>query len=61
MGDGSGIGECTEYTAYKAKNPGEMALKRALVALGNKANYALFWGGSLTLVDRDCKKYLAKA
>ncbi len=60
VGDGYGLGECLEYEEYKAKNPGNAALRRALIQLGNKIEVDgrvldLFWGG--TAKDRKCSKF----
>lgn len=54
VGDGTGIGECQAYTEYKTKNPGQTALRRALLALGNRPDYELFWGAS---GKRECAKF----
>ena len=52
IGFGMGLGECMEYEQYKAKNPGEGALRRALIQL---PDYPLFWDG--TEKTRKCSKY----
>lgn len=56
IGDGYGIGECTEYTAYAAKRPGDAALRKALKVLGNRQGDTLFWGGLLK--DRLCGRFV---
>jgi|GEM_PF-1553407 len=55
VGDGYGVGECTEFSAYAAKRPGDAALRRALTTLGNRNGNTLFWGGLLK--DRDCGRF----
>lgn len=58
VGDGYGVGECTEFSAYLAKNPSESQKRLALLQLGNHNGNTLFWGGRLK--DRICSKYQAK-
>lgn len=55
IGDGTGIGSCSVFDAYKAKNPGNAALRAALVTLGNRPDCDVFWGGGAK--TRECGKY----
>ncbi len=60
VGDGNGIGKCTPFEEYKAKNPSKQNLRDALRKLGNDPDRDgdLFWGGPE--VDRRCEKYQDK-
>jgi hypothetical protein len=57
VGDGYGLGECKEFIAYKAKNPTDSQLRKALTVLGNRGGNSLFWGGPEK--DRDCSRFIA--
>jgi len=54
IGDGKGIGKCKAYEHYVNKGATTGQLNELLVALGNKANYHVFWGGSEL---RECSKF----
>ena len=56
-GSGQGIGRCKIFEAYRSKNPGKTAIRKALMSLGNDPyqNGDVFTGG--TLVDRNCAKF----
>lgn len=56
IGDGTGIGECQPYEAYKAQGVSAKALDAAFRRLGNK----VFYGGNNGEDDRYCSKFVAK-
>ena len=57
MGDGMGLGACLVFEAYLLKKPKPREIADALVALGNRPDNHLFWGGSPSFINRMCRKY----
>ena len=57
IGFGDGIGRCEEFNTYAAKRPTKYQRDQALIKLGNRAGYDVFWGGDLR--DRRCEKFKA--
>jgi len=58
IGDGSGIGQCLAFNGVVAKDLGDQRENAALVALGNRPGYRLFWGGTGL---RECNQFKATA
>lgn len=57
VGDGSGLGQCAEFERYLALNPSRSGVVQALLALGNRPDYPVFWGGTPDNKTRICGKY----
>lgn len=57
IGDGMGLGDCRVLNVYLKKKPSQTQINEALVALGNRPENNLFWGGSPSFKHRKCTKY----
>jgi hypothetical protein len=65
IGFGQGLGRCQQYEDYKAKRPGDAALRDALKRLGQvpdeRGNIMEMFYPGWDVIDRLCEKYEGKA